>query len=110
MHPDELRRSALEPFHFCAGAEATVPLGREARTLEEFRRSLDQASHASFRFHFLVSRLRLGLHTNDFAVWFAEELGLETLARLTNDIDIYTNTLGGAKTKLVSLIDRELAS
>ncbi len=109
-YPDEVRRTGFEPFHFCASVEVSVPLGWEAWTLEEFRHWLEQVSHASFHFHFLVSRLRLRLQTNDFALWFAEELGLDKLARLTNHIDIYTNTIDSAKAKLVSLIDRELAA
>lgn len=109
-HPDEARRTGFEPFHFCASVEVTVPLDWEAWTLEEFRRALDQLSHASFHFHFLVSRLRLRLQTNDFALWFAEELGLDRLARLTNHIDVYTNTIDTARAKLITLIDRELAA
>ena len=109
-HPQDVQRAAFEPFHFCASVEVTVSLGWEAWTLEEFRHWLEQVGHASFHFHFLVSRLRLRLQTNDFSLWLAEELGLETLARLTNRIDIYTNTIDSAKAQLVTLIDRELAA
>lgn len=58
---------------------------------------------------FLVSRLRIRLQTNDFSVWLDEELGLETLARRANHVDIVTNTIDGAKAQLVALIDWELA-
>ena len=109
-HPDDIRHAAFEPFHFCASVEVTAPLGWEAWTLEEFRNWLEQVGHASFHFHFLVSRLRLRLQTNDFSHWFAEELGLERLARLANQIDICTNTIDGAKARLVTLIERELAA
>jgi hypothetical protein len=109
-HPDDVSRPAFEPFHFLASVEVTTPLGWEAWTLAEFREQLDQAGRSSFHFHFLVSRLRLHLQTNDFSFWFAEELGLDRLARLANWIDISTNTLDGAKAKLLNLIDRELAA
>lgn len=109
-YPDEAVREAFEAFHFCASVEVTVPLGREAWTLEEFRALLERCGHASFHFHFLVSRLRLQLESNDFSQWFVEELGLERLAQLANRIDIVTHTLDGAKATLARLIDRELAA
>ncbi len=109
-YPDDALRSAFEPFHFCASVEVTVPLGWEAWTLEEFRALLERCGHASFQFHFLVSRLRLHLETNDFSHWFVEELGLERLAQLANRIDIVTHTLDSAKATLTRLIDRELAA
>jgi hypothetical protein len=109
-HPDDIDRDGFEPFYFCASIEVTVPLDLEAWTLEEFRQALEKVGHASFHFHFLVSRLRLRLQTNDFSDWLGTELGLERLARVTNQIDISTDTLDGAKAQLVKLIDRELAA
>ena len=108
--PDELRRSAFEPFYFLSSVEVTAPLAWEAWTLEEFRAWLEQIGHASFQFHFLVSRLRLRLQTNDFSHWFDEELGLDGLAKRANQIDICATTLDGAKATLLALIDRELAA
>lgn len=108
-HPSELSRPAFEPFYFCESVEVTVPLG-EAWTLEEFREGLNRLSNASFHFHFLNSRLRMQLQTNDFSLWFAGELGLETLARQTNRIDIYTNTLDDTRAKLLRYIETELST
>ena len=54
--------------------------------------------------------MRLGLRTNDFSVWFEKELGLPTLAQRTNHIDVYTNTVEGARARLITFIDRELAA
>jgi uncharacterized protein DUF5752 len=109
-HPDELTRPAFEPFYFCEAIEVTMPLGWEAKTLEEFRRGVEHLSTGSFHFHFLVSRLRLHLRTNDFSQWFANELGLETLAQRINGMDVYTNTLDSARAKLIEYIDQELAA
>lgn len=109
-YPLEIERKAFEPFYFCETVEVTVPQKGEAWTLEEFRRGLTHLSIGSFHFHLLVSRLRLQLRTNDFSEWFAHELGLESLAQRTNGIDIYTNTLEGARTKLLQFVDRELAA
>jgi len=100
-------QSALERLHFCESVEITMPLGRSARTLEEFREGLGHLSHAGFYFHFISSRLRLQLLTNDFSHWLADGLGLRTLADNVNRIDIYTNTLDSARAKVLRLVDRE---
>jgi hypothetical protein len=109
-HPEEVQRVAFEPFYFLESIEVTTPYKWESWTLEEFRQHLEHLSHESFHYHFLVSRLRLGLRTNDFSLWFENELGLKPLAQLTNRIDVYTNTLEGARAKLYSFVDRELAA
>jgi len=106
-HPHFAGQSALERFYFCESTEVTVPLDRNARTLDEFRDGLQHLSHAGFHFHFISSRLRLQLQTNDFSYWLSNSLGLETLADSVNRIDIYTNTLDTARAKMLRLIDRE---
>jgi uncharacterized protein DUF5752 len=80
----------------------------EAHTLEEFRAGLEKLSHASFHYHFIASRLRLHLGTNDFSNWLASSLGLGLLAQRVNRVDIYTNTLDSARAKLIKLVDEEL--
>jgi hypothetical protein len=105
--PHAAGQSALERFYFCESVEVTVPLGRSARTLDEFRDGIQYLSHASFYFHFISSRLRLQLQTNDFSHWLSGGLGLRTLADNVNHLDIYTNTLDSARAKLLRLIDRE---
>lgn len=105
--PQLAAQSALERLYFCESVEVTVPLGRNARTLEEFREGIEHLSHAGFYFHFISSRLRLQLRTNDFSLWLAGGLGLRTLADSVNHIDIYTNTLDSARAKLLRLVDRE---
>jgi hypothetical protein len=87
--------------------EIMLPFGLTAGTLEEFRDAIQHLSHASFCFHFLSSRLRLQLQTNDFSHWLANGLGLGSLADSVNRIDIYTNTLDSARAKVLRLIDRE---
>jgi hypothetical protein len=100
-------QSALERFYFCESVEVTAPLGRSARTLDEFRDGVAHLSHAGFYFHFISSRLRLQLRTNDFSHWLSDGLGLRTLADSVNQIDIYTNTLDSSRAKMLRLIDRE---
>ena len=106
-HPAVSEQAALERFYFCESVEVTLPFGLTAGTLEEFRDGLLHLSHASFYFHFLSSRLRLQLQTNDFSHWLADGLGLGALADSVNHIDIYTNTLDSARAKVLTLIDRE---
>lgn len=106
-HPDYAKQTALEPFFFCESVEVKLPLGLSAATLEEFRRGVAHLSHSSFYFHFISSRLRLDLRTNDFSLWLAENLGLPQLAEKVNHIDIYTNTLDTAREKLLWSLDDE---
>ena len=109
-YPDPATRRAFEPFFFCESVQVTVPLGGEVESLEEFRSVLEHLSNSSFHFHFIVSRLRLHLRTNDFSQWFSRCLGLEALAQRANRIDVYTNTLESARMRLLTLVDQELSS
>ena len=107
--PREADQTAFEPFFSCEAIEVTVPFGQEVWTLEEFRQGLDRLSHASFHYHFVASRLRLHLRTNDFSHWLENSLSLHTLAQQVDRIDIYTNTLESARAKLAILVGEELA-
>ncbi len=108
-HPQYMEQTSFEPFFFLESVEVTLPLGIEAHTLEEFRDGVRRLTHASFHYHFITSRLRLHLRTNDFSVWLADALGLKALAERVNRIDIYTNTLESAQAVLLSQIEEELA-
>jgi hypothetical protein len=107
-YPQFAQQPALESFYFCENVDVTFPLGVTARTLEEFARGVENLSHASFYFHFIASRLRLGLRTNDFSLWLRGALGLEKLAYHVDRIDIYTNTLDSARDILLRLCEREM--
>jgi hypothetical protein len=108
QNPREAQQSAFEQLYFCESVVVPVPLALEARTLAEFRNGLAAIGHASFYNHFIASRLRLQLGTNDFSHWFTRELDAPDLARRANRIDIYTNTLETAQAELLALVDREL--
>jgi Family of unknown function (DUF5752) len=108
-NPRNANQSAFEPFYFSESVVVTVPVAVEARTLAEFREALARLSHASFYNHFIASRLRLQLATNDFSNWFDQGLEAPDLARRANYIDIYTNTLDSARDELLGLVDRELS-
>jgi hypothetical protein len=106
-HPEFAQQQALERFYFCESLQVTLPFGVTARTLEEFHDGIARLSHTAFHFHFISSRLRLQLRTNDFSHWLANSLGLKNLADYINRIDIYTNTLDSARAKLLRLVERE---
>ena len=108
-NPAYASQEAFEPFYFCDAIEVAVPLGVEAWTLEDFRLGLGRLSHASFHYHFVASRLRLHLRTNDFSHWLGTSLGLDALAQQVNRIDIYTNTLESARSKLGALVEEAAA-
>ncbi|HEV2350170.1 MAG TPA: DUF5752 family protein [Terriglobia bacterium] len=105
-HTQESQQAAFEPFYFCASIEVTAPLGFEAKTLEEFRHGVARLSHASLYYHFISSRLRIHLRSNDFSIWLSEGLGMSALAQRLDQIDIYTNTLEGVRARMLALIDR----
>jgi hypothetical protein len=105
--PRESQQSAFESFYFCETVEEEVPLELEAWTLQEFRDGLNRLGHASLQFHFITSRLRLRLRSNDFSQWLAKELGLKDLGRQVDQIDVYTNTLDSVRTRMIELIERE---
>jgi hypothetical protein len=107
-NPREAQQLAFESFFFCETVEEEVPLDFQAWTLQEFRAGLNRLGHASLQFHFITSRLRLHLRSNDFSQWFSEELQLKELARRVDQIDIYTNTLDGVRSRMTELIEREI--
>jgi len=107
-HPTEARQSGFEPFYFSESVVVTVPLDVEVRTLAEFRDALKRVSHDTFYHHFIASRLRLHLGTNDFSNWLATDLQEPELAQRANRIDIYKNPLDTARDELIELADREL--
>ncbi len=106
-YPEFRDQRTLQPFYFCEGIDITLPFELAANTLDEFYDGIKKLSHSSFYFHFISSRLRLHLETNDFSNWLAGSLHLTNLAQQINHIDIYTNTLDSARTKLLQLVDLE---
>ena len=107
-HPPFATQEAFEAFSFCEALEVNTPLGREAWTLGDFCEGLETLSRASLHYHFIASRLRLHLQTNDFSYWLENSLDLPALARRINRVDIYTNTLESVGAVLTNLIREEL--
>jgi hypothetical protein len=107
-NPVDAVQPGFEPFYFCESTEETLPLEIEAHDLKEFRDGLKQLPHASMQFHFISSRLRLHLRSNDFSQWLGDDLGLKDLARRVNQIDVYANTLDSARNRIINLVEKEI--
>lgn len=104
-NPAACDRPGFEPFYFLETVSVEVPTGLVATTLPEFVEELQQVSLSSIHFHFLTSRLRLQLVSNDFSLWLGTELNLPELAEQIERIDIYTNTLEGVRRKMLELAE-----
>jgi hypothetical protein len=105
-HPGLEQRVAFEPFFFCEAVEFTVPLEIRATTLLELADGISKLGLQSLHYHFISSRLRLHLKTNDFSYWIDMELGNPALAARLNRIDFHTQTLNGLRDELVATIRR----
>jgi hypothetical protein len=102
--PESAERPAFEPFHFCEAIEVTVPLDTRARNLVELGDGIRRLSLHTLHYHFISSRLRLRLRTNDFSHWIHFSLGFHELADRVNSLDIYTNTLEGLRDDILAAI------
>jgi len=94
-------------FFFIKSVHVIMPTPHTASTLAEFVQALEQVSIHSLYFHVFDARLRLGRPTNDFALWFTEQLGLKELGELVAGLNPYMHTLETLRTILLSLIRAE---
>jgi len=103
-NPASGERKGFEPFHFCEAVEMTVPLDDWASSLAELADGIRRQSLHTLHYHFITSRLRLKLETNDFSHWVQHSLGRSDLAERLNGIDIYTNTLEGVREEVLATL------
>ena len=103
-NPAAASRIAFEPFFFCEAYEYSVPWGEQATTLAELEGGIQRMSLQTLHYHFINSRLRLRLQTNDFSHWIRNSLDMPELARRVDRIDIYVNTLDGLRERLIETI------
>ena len=100
--------SSGEEFFFLKLVHVVLPTPHVVSTLEEFARALEQVSVGSLYFHMFDARLRLGRPTNDFSLWFDEQLGLKGFAEQVSRLDPYVHTLDALRTILLTLVRQEL--
>jgi hypothetical protein len=103
--PQAADRPAFEPFYFCESNETVVTLGTQARTLAELAKGIELLSLQTLHYHFITSRLRLQLRTNDFSHWIEENLEIPALAGRINRIDFYMNTLDGVRKEILQAVE-----
>lgn len=104
IHPAAGDRAAFEPFYFSETREVVLPLDLQARNLQQMTDGLRRISLHSLHYHFVNSRLRLHLRTNDFSHWIENELGFPDLASQINRVDFYTNTLPEVRDEIIDCI------
>lgn len=100
-NPQSADRPAFEPFYFSEAIEVAVPLEAEAFTLTDLADGIGGLSLQTLHYHFINSRLRLQLRTNDFSNWIEATLGFTELAERLNRIDFYTYTLDGVRKEIL---------
>lgn len=98
-------RPAFEPFYFSQTRQVALPVDMRASNLAELSEGIRHMSLHSLHYHFVNSRLRLHLRTNDFSHWIEKELELPELAAQVNRVDFYTNTLPEVREGILGYID-----
>jgi hypothetical protein len=105
LHPQAIDRRAFEAFYFSEAKEVTVPIGTPAWTLAELADGIRLLGHQSLHYHFINSRLRLQLKTNDFSYWIENSLNHPKLAARLNRIDFYNDTLDELRQDIVAMLE-----
>ncbi|HUL73787.1 MAG TPA: DUF5752 family protein [Vicinamibacterales bacterium] len=107
---DAAHRPAFEPFYFCERNSVEVPLGTQAATLRELAEGIRLLDTQTVHHHFVHSRIRLQLATNDFCAWIERALGLSGLARRLANIDIAMKPLEPLRREILAVIRSEGAA
>ena len=114
---DHLSRSPIiprvvfvQPFHFKRSRILEVPIGLEARTLQEFRDIVTDIDVSSIYYHMFEAHFRLRRAENDFSAWLRTSLKLTNLADRIRSINPYQGSLERLRSKLISACDDFLTS
>lgn len=104
--PQSADRRAFEAFYFSEAREVTVPIGAPVATLAQLADGVRLLGHQSLHYHFISSRLRLHLTTNDFSYWIENSLGMPQLAARLERIDFYNNTLDELRQEILAVVQQ----
>jgi hypothetical protein len=96
------------PFHFVVGHLASVPLGVQAWTLEEFREGLARVDESSIYYHAVEGIERTPDPRNDLSRWVEDGLGLPDLAARIARLDLFVLSLSAIRDALLHIMDRAL--
>ncbi len=112
---DHLSRSPIiprvvfgQPFHFKRSRILEVPIGLEARTLQDFRDIVADIDVSTIYYHMFEAHFRLRRAENDFSAWIRTSLGLTTLADRIRSINPYQGSLERLRSTLISACDEFL--
>ncbi len=92
-------------FHFMSAKVFVLPTACVANNLEEFLDGISKVSVSSLYFHVFEARMRLEEDENDFTAWF-RGIGQDKLARDLANLDPYTMTLEGLRSRIVREVSR----
>jgi Family of unknown function (DUF5752) len=106
QNPVAADRWAFERFYFCETVERVVQRDEQAFSLAELALGIRRSSLQTIHYHFINSRLRLHLQTNDFSYWIRKSLEIPALAQRLDQIDIYMNTLEDIRQELLEILER----
>lgn len=106
--PDAFQKTADEPFYLYDIVRIVYLSDRFAYDLKSFRELLPKVSTYSVFFHFIESRLRTQLDSDDFSTWIEESLNIPRLAQRIRKIDVNVYTLEGVRARILELIDEHL--
>jgi len=95
-------------FHFTRAIKFSLLTRHQAGDLMEFAECLKKVSISSLYLHIFEARLRPPLGINDFSHWFRTQLGETGLSEKVADLDPYTYTLEGLRSKILGFIDSRL--
>src|SRR4051812_11740456 len=104
QNPDSADHRAFETFYFCEAHEVTVPFGPPVSRIEDLAAGIRLLGHQSLHFHFINSRLRLQLRTNDFSNWIRANFDLPQLAARLDRIDFYNGTLDDVRQQILLVL------
>ncbi|MFA5335492.1 MAG: DUF5752 family protein [Candidatus Omnitrophota bacterium] len=94
-----------EEFHFMKSISFVIPTKYTAHDLGEFADMLGKVTIDSIYYHIFEARLRLEKDTNDFSNWIRTSIGDERIAREISQLDPYTFTLEGLRSRMVRIIN-----
>jgi hypothetical protein len=97
------------PFYFHRSRILEVPMGVEARTLNEFRRAVSEIDVSAIYFHMFEAHFRLQREESDFSAWIRAGLGLPDLADRIRAINPYLGSLERLRSSLLTACDGYVA-
>ena len=93
-----------EEFRFLTLKSFVFPTGLVAHDLRELAACIERSSLSSLFFHFIETRLRMGLPSNDYSLWLETVFGEGELAAQINRLSPYFNSLPEVRSRIVELV------